>query len=198
MLIYSIKGEGDERVGVGIVQPVFPQKDTETVTAFISTQFTFNELFEKMGSKTVSGVDCVITANNETYYTFRIINGITYPVGRGDLHLPTRNLFPGACQDLTPLEENLYGGRATVDYRMCLYPTQAYVDTFSTRTRLTAPIFAVTVMALNAWFFMAYDRTVRRNLSNKDHLLEAKRSFMRFISHEVSREHLPSVSYSVQ
>lgn len=70
-------------------------------------------------------------------------------------------------------------------YTLSLYPTQAFYDSHRTNNPRTATIGAVGIFLLTSVFFFLYDAGVRKEFMIKKDLLEAKRRFMRFISHEV-------------
>ena len=71
------------------------------------------------------------------------------------------------------------------DYTLTLYPTDELFAVYRTDNPLIATIGAVVVMVFTSVLFFLYDFLVRRDMNAKQDLLEAKRQFVRFISHEV-------------
>jgi hypothetical protein len=75
--------------------------------------------------------------------------------------------------------------RQTTHYTLTLYPNDDFFDHYSTSLPLVTTCGAVLIVALTSFMFLIYDFFVRREFDSKRQLLEAKRHFMRFVSHEV-------------
>lgn len=70
-------------------------------------------------------------------------------------------------------------------YTLTIYPSKEYFDTYTTINAQVATIGAVCIMLLTSMLFFAYDFFVRKEFKAKKLVLDAKRQFVRFISHEV-------------
>jgi signal transduction histidine kinase/CheY-like chemotaxis protein len=70
-------------------------------------------------------------------------------------------------------------------YQLCLYPTDELYEVYNTGNAVVATIGAVCIMLFTSLAFFLYDFFVRREFNAKKELLDAKRQFMRFVSHEV-------------
>jgi len=81
----------------------------------------------------------------------------------------------------------------SADYQLELYPSEEFFDIYRTNNPLYAAIGAFLCIVLTTIAFLLYDFYVRKDFNSKRELLEAKRKFVRFISHEV-RTPLNSVS----
>ena len=81
-------------------------------------------------------------------------------------------------------DQYLYNDMSPV-YTVSLYPTDELNGIFSTSNPIHASLGAVAAIVITSLLFLLYDFVVRREVSAKTHLLEAKRAFMRFVSHEV-------------
>ena len=68
---------------------------------------------------------------------------------------------------------------------MSLYPSRDFVESYSTRNPVFATVGAVCIIVFTSLAFFLYDALVRHEFHNKQVILEAKRKFMRFVSHEV-------------
>lgn len=68
---------------------------------------------------------------------------------------------------------------------MELYPTTAMLNAYSTNNPTVAIVGCLVVIVIIAMLFCLYDRFVRQEFVEKQKLLEAKRTFVRFVSHEV-------------
>jgi len=87
--------------------------------------------------------------------------------------------FERQCRILTK-EEGFTS--ASASYTLCIYPTEEFYDEFATKTPMAVCMGAIFIIIFTSGLFFAYDFRV---FHNSDELLEAKRLFMRFISHEV-------------
>ena len=70
-------------------------------------------------------------------------------------------------------------------YMLSLYPTDTLYDVFSTSNPTTAAVGSVLIIIFTSLLFVLYDFFVRKEFTTKDDLLDSKRRFVRFISHEV-------------
>ena len=64
-------------------------------------------------------------------------------------------------------------------------PTDDFVKSYSTSNPTNATVAALSVIVFISILFLLYDYFVRREFLEKHQLLEAKRRFIRFVSHEV-------------
>jgi len=179
MVLSMMKWEHAIGPGAGLVQPIFPRNDPENVTGFIGSTFLFEELLNDAFATLVSGVDCVAIGPNQAF-TYTVNNGVLEARGLGDMHDATKK---GFCRSLTGEVDDR--GFYTAQYDLCLYPTDEFVNAYSTANPVAATFGAVLVILLTSLMFFVYDRAVAREFHSKKELLEAKRRFMRFVSHEV-------------
>ena len=105
---------------------------------------------------------------------------------------------PGDLRALDlPLHDDIFID-GNVNYYMDIYATEEFVSQFGRFVtsdeisnlngipmRVFVPLIAVLVMTLTSALFVAYDYYVRKEFNAKNQLLEAKRRFVRFVSHEV-------------
>jgi signal transduction histidine kinase/ActR/RegA family two-component response regulator len=70
-------------------------------------------------------------------------------------------------------------------YTLSLYPTDCLYEVYSTINPTVSTIGAVCIIIFTSFLFILYDFCVRREFSTKDDLLDSKRRFVRFVSHEV-------------
>jgi signal transduction histidine kinase/CheY-like chemotaxis protein len=117
-------------------------------------------------------------ASFHTQYNYR---------GEGDSH-DRRHDEQGVTAVLVssdPEETKLPLNNSTYTYTLSIYPNQKLYDSYSTSNPQTACITAVFAIVLTSLLFVLYDFFVHRDISKKKNLLEAKRQFVRFVSHEV-------------
>lgn len=174
-----LKWKGAIGPGAVIYQPVFPKYQLDTVVGFSVSSLRFEKILENAFADTVSGVDCVLSSKQEgKIFTYGVEGGRLIEKGSGDRHERDKE---GLCRSLTPEDERYY----SIFYTLCLYPTNTFHDSLSTSNPRTATIGAMLVIFLTSLIFLIYDFGVRREFHNKRALLEAKRLYMRFVSHEV-------------
>lgn len=72
-----------------------------------------------------------------------------------------------------------------IAYSLHLYPTEDFISSYSTHNPRNATICALFVIALVTILFFFYDFFVQREFIQRRQVLEAKRRFIRYVSHEV-------------
>ena len=114
-------------------------------------------------------------------HTYRIEGGEAKYKGEGEGHYDPDASFQSVGTHINPQ----YFSNTTVEYYMDLYSTNEFVEAYSTNNPATACIGAVLIIIGTSLLFFCYDYFVRREFQDKKKLLEAKRQFVRFVSHEV-------------
>lgn len=117
----------------------------------------------------VSGVDCVITANNKSY-TYSIYQGKITLVGEGDLH---DHRFCNQKRS-TSLTNKAFDNNIAVSYTLAMYPNAAMLDAYSTSNRLIAAFGVGCVIVLTSFMFLLYDCLVSENIRRKGSMLVRK------------------------
>lgn len=173
--------------GANIIQPIYPSNDPTTMTGVIVSQLVWGEIMVDTYAKGVNGIDIVLTDNTQdengtlNYYTYHVINGETKLVGRGDLHNRKFDRL-GVTTKITSAE---LLGVTSASYSMTLYPSQQLYDVYTTKNPTVASLGCVLIIAFTSLMFLLYDILVRKEFHAKQDLLDAKRKFVRFVSHEV-------------
>ena len=85
-------------------------------------------------------------------------------------------------KDLTP--PGLFTN-SSASYALTLYPTGDFFNVYSTNNPWIASLGVAVVMVLTSVLFVLYNNLMRREFHAEQALLQAKRQFMRYISHEV-------------
>ncbi|CAB9518217.1 sensor kinase/phosphatase LuxQ [Seminavis robusta] len=163
-----------------IYTPVYPANDPTTLVGFVPYRVVFDQLLKNAFADEVSGVDVVLSAGDEVF-TYKVVDGQTEPKGDGDLHDTQYDKFRRSIQITAPE----YYTENSAHYTMSIYPCDGLYDVYSTHNPLTVTIGAIFIIIFMSVLFFVYDFLVRREFLAKRELLAAKRSFMRFISHEV-------------
>lgn len=160
--------------------PVYPANDPAQLVGFISSAVKWQNVLVKVFSSTVSGVDCVLQTQTQVF-TYHIANGEATLKGEGDLHSRQFSSF-GRTIALVP--PGVYSN-ASATYTLSVFPSDHFFETYATANPAVATALAVFIIILTSVLFFVYDSCVRREFSDKKDLLEARRQFVRFISHEV-------------
>jgi signal transduction histidine kinase len=84
----------------------------------------------------------------------------------------------------TDEESGLYS-ESSFSFTLKLYPTEVFMATYRTDNPMWGAIICVVIISFTAIVFGMYDHNVRGEFTFKNELLEAKRNFTRFLSHEV-------------
>jgi len=148
----------------------------------------FLTLFKSQFPEEVKGIDCVFHTDDE-FYTYTIIDGSGVYQGEGDLHDPAYDEY-GMGMELINTTTMASG---SAQYMTTCYPNDEFVETYTTNKPIYLCFAFVGVILFVSLLFFIYDRCVRVEFDQKKDLLEAKRQFVRFVSHEV-RTPLNSVS----
>ena len=145
----------------------------------------------------------VVLRSGDQAYTFSISNGESklkncssaedMLPGEGDCHDKSYDSYAFTTL-LTPPDEYCVSSSG---YSMTVYPNKEIFAVYSTRNPFSAMIGAVLIVLLMGVFFLVFDRCVRKEFDAKTDLLEAKRKFVAFVSHEV-RTPLNSVCMGLQ
>ena len=114
-------------------------------------------------------------------YTYLIWDGAVIFSGAGDLHETEYDDFR---RSILLTGEGLFNN-ASAPYTLSLYPSRAYYNVYRTNNPAVATAGAVCCILFTSLLFFLYDFFVRRDINAKKGLLEAKRAFVRFVSHEV-------------
>lgn len=73
----------------------------------------------------------------------------------------------------------------SVSYTLLICPSKDFFGVYSTKNPCIATIGSVCIIIFSALVFFSYDRCVRKEFDARQKLLDAKRKFVRFVSHEV-------------
>lgn len=166
--------------------PIYPADAPWEVSGFILSPLVWYEIFENVFSEVIQGVHCVLTHHqylegpNHEEFTFTIRNGRVESIMKGDLHDSKYDSLQ-ASGNLTPHQHQAPSG----GYSLTIYPTDEFIDAYATNNPRNATIAALSVILLITILFFFYDFFVRREFHERTQVLEAKRTFIRYVSHEV-------------
>ena len=104
------------------------------------------------------------------------------PSGDSDLHDPTYDAYRRTAV-LTDVGLHLSENSPT--YYMTVYPSGDFFRVFSTENPTVATVGAVSIIIFVSLLFFLYDAIVSKENRKNQAIIEGRRRFMRFVSHEV-------------
>jgi signal transduction histidine kinase len=159
--------------------PTFSFLSLTQLAGFISSKLIWEEVLAHGFASDITGLTIVLTTGNHVH-TFGVKNGVVKHQGDGDRHDPNA-LFHMDLVINNPNHFNEY----TVEYAMEVYSTDEFIESYRVRSPWMSMIGAAAIIIIPSLFFFLYDFYVRKEFNSKRNLFEAKRQFVRFISHEV-------------
>ena len=169
-----------------MLAPIYPADDSWEVSGFIVSPLVWYEIFENVFSEVTQGVQCVLTHTHGSLhvahshvdeFTFTIRNGVVESIIEGDVHdTKYDNLHVGG---------NLTSHQSLGGYSLKITPTDEFIDSYATNNPRNATIAALSVIVLITVLFFFYDFFVQREFHERRQVLDAKRTFIRYVSHEV-------------
>jgi len=161
-------------------QPIFPAESPWEIRGLVLSPMAWDEVFEAVFASNMNGVHAVLESETRVH-TYTIANGQVESFQEGDLHQTKYDEF-GVSTNLTWNDLHQMGAPM---YKLSLYPTDDFVKSYSTTNPMNATITALSIIVFISILFLVYDYFVRREFLERHQLLEAKRRFIRFVSHEV-------------
>lgn len=131
------------------------------------------------------GIDCVLSTETQQF-TYRIARGLAKYVSSGDSHDPKYDAWgeskslTKSCNNVTTSGHREYFSNSSASHTLRLYPSDEFVQNYSTQNPIISTAGAVLVVLLTSLAFLVYDALVRKEFHDKQAVLDAKRQFMRF------------------
>ena len=143
--------------------------------------FLVDELLQNVFSRETRGIDAVFATSGNRSVTFTIVNGEAIFVGEGDHHDTKYDKYR---QTVELLDNSLYT-EDSPGFWFSLSPNGDFEKVYETNNPAIATTVTVCIILLTSFAFFFYDFCVRREFDARKALLDARRQFMRFVSHEV-------------
>ena len=164
-----------------IATPIYPANDPYELVGFIFGTIDWMEVMTEIFPRDTIGIDCVF-GDPAHRYTFTLGEDTSSTLlCEGDCHDTKYNDY---MVTTTIVDPDLLSDGSVVN-RMTCYPNDEFFRTYHTNNPTIAAIGAVGMILFTSLLFFLYDYFVRRELQHKKELFEAKRKFVRFVSHEV-------------
>lgn len=162
-----------------IMQPVYPAKNNSVVTGFVTSAIRWLDVLERLFSTEVSGVDCVLETETQAY-TYSVDHGMATFKREGHAYDLSYARYGQSIELFSP---GVFAHSAR--YTLTIYPNEALFGVFGTNNPTKGLIGALCIMFFTSCIFILYDHFVQKDLYRKEAITEARRLFVRFISHEV-------------
>ena len=176
----------DEKLGIAgfLATPIYPANDPYELVGYIYGIVYWVEVLCDIFPKDAIGIDCVFGDDdpNSRQYTYTLDgSGTAVMLCEGDCHDENYDdmMITTTIIDPTLLSEG------SISYHMTCYPNEKFFKTYQTSNPMIAAIGAIGIIIFTSVLFFFYDFFVRREFRSKKELFEAKRKFVRFVSHEV-------------
>jgi len=166
-----------------ILVPVYPALNQTKLVGFIGSSLVWSDLLSDVFGTEDSGIDCVIQSESdpEDAYTYAITNGVISFKATGRQISSKYQKYQVKVQ----LTESNYFTDTSPTFTLTLYPSGSFFDKYLTANPRWAVTGTVLVILLTMLVFLCYDRLIREEFLENQVLLQAKRRFLRFISHAV-------------
>lgn len=168
-----------------IFQPVVLENITETgeikgiQVGIVTGAVNWKTLLSRAVPSYISGVDCVV-ATDTLAFTYSMENGVPVFVGIGDWH---DSRYDRYAESIDLLAET--NTKSPTSYTLTYYPRKQFFRQYETSTPQNTATGAVAIFIYCIIIFVAYDWAVRRESTRIELVLDTKRRFVRFVSHEM-------------
>eukprot|EP00980_Cylindrotheca_fusiformis_P030584 scaffold25074_cov157-Cylindrotheca_fusiformis.AAC.2 len=171
---------------VGTFNPIYPRNDPLDVVGYIPALTPLDNLLENMFPPGVTGIHAVFETG-ERAITFKIVDGNAVLVGEGRIIDPQYEDQQRHVELAEPAEwfSTDDGSNVTATLVFSLVPNHDFYKNYNCTGPTIAAAVVVCSILVTMLVFCLYDYFVRREFNAKQELLEARRQFMRFVSHEV-------------
>ena len=178
---------GQDEPGGIIMLPVFPADDTAEIVAFIGSSILWGDVLEMAFNTKVSGVDVVLqtSASPLVAYTYRVVAGKAHYLGPTDMHDASYDQYRRRTILTDAGGHTKYLSEPSPEYYMTIYPSADLFAVFSTQNPKLATVGAVIIIFFTSLLFFLYDALVSQQNQKNQAIIEGRRRFMRFVSHEV-------------
>jgi signal transduction histidine kinase len=163
-----------------IFVPIFPANNPDIFVGFATTSLHWDEVLTNIVPNYVNGLTCVVSTGTQTV-TFEIRGGEPILLGDGDLHDVSYTHY-GQSVILNEIETNT---DASAVYTLTVYPNYDMIHAFSSNSPKAVAWGFFGAIAGCTMIFFLYDFLMRRQHDQRKEIMEVKRRFVRFISHEM-------------
>lgn len=145
-----------------------------------------DNLLENMFPSQVTGINAIFETETRAV-SYSIVNGRAELIDKGNHISEEHKHLQKQIELAEPVElfSTDDGSNVTKTLLFSLVPNDDFYEGYQTNGPVIAAVVVVCSIVLTILVFFLYDHNVRQEFNAKQHLLEARRQFMRFVSHEV-------------
>jgi hypothetical protein len=158
-----------------IFSPITPSSNQSKLVGFVSIVINWNTILTT--STSTRSPIIVIIDSGSPQATYELDNGKIRFLGFGDHHDSSLSEYKRAY-DLTPTST-----QGKFNYTVTFYPTRAYYEVYHTNNPVYVCLSAGLIILFTSLIFLIYDFFAKRESSEQTRILEAKQTYVRFISH---------------
>jgi len=155
---------------------VYPMHDPHHLVAVVPSAISLRAMLELSFNAQISGVYCVVHTGAQSF-TFEVVDGVAKFLGESDLH--------DAQYDSYEQSAVLTCSNSVNQYQISIYPSEDYFSVYSTLNPLITAIGVACIVVVTSLLFLLYDFSLHKEVDVAHVLLENKRRFVRYVSHEV-------------
>jgi signal transduction histidine kinase len=164
------------RPAVLVIHPVTAFDDPDKLVGLYSLVMNWDTVFSNVVPNFVEGIDIVLTGSDKDY-TFNIHDGNTGLKSSDDSH--------DSKYDSTGRHFQIPFFTGPITYSISIYRSDAFNAKYRTDLPIYACVVAMLVMLFICAFLVTYDQTVQKAVLERELVMDTKRLFVRFISHEM-------------
>jgi hypothetical protein len=156
---------------------ISPAKNRSDLVGFVSLLIRWESVFTHGSPSVLTDIDLVLETDDRSY-TYHYLDGEAFYKGPGDLHESKFNhLKKKYAIEFPNSNPNSY------NYTMTFYPTQRFYNTYHSDTPFLVCLISLLIVLGTSLIFLVYDFFVKRESLEQTRILEAKQTYVRFISH---------------
>jgi hypothetical protein len=174
---YLQKSDGSYEPTTIMFVPITPVNNQSDLVGLVSIIISWSEVLSAGAPSVLTNIYAVLSSGT-TETTFKFERGHAVYHGIGDLH---DNKFDHQRKSFafSPVRS----GISKYNYTLTLYPSQKFYDTYHTQTPFYVCLVSLLIVFGTSFIFLAYDFFVKRESLEQTRILEAKQTYVRFISH---------------
>jgi hypothetical protein len=163
--------------------PIFPNNDNTTLVGINTIVFEWASILTTTGSN-YGNLNCVV----EAYRRGVVVSRKHFALNSGQAQYVSDSSIKDVKHNRRKSFELSFGHQTEGDplkYRLTFLTTNEFIDDYHTNTPILGSIVCALIIIIISSLFIAYDVLVNRESVENKMLLDSKRIFVKFISHEI-------------
>jgi hypothetical protein len=164
-----------------ILTPIFPADQPDAVVGFVGVLFSWEKLISSLQTPGFNFQCSIKSSASPTVQTYTIESGIAHQSAKITHYPPSADHFGHQLQHSFIL--NIQGISSSANYTVTYYSSPD--DKLSVTSAVVACVCCVGVTLLISIIFIGFNSLMNSAALETDNLLNSKRTFVRFVSHEI-------------